>query len=368
MATRLDRRALLGLGLAAGAGVVLRPAARADAAPQAAERVPPVAAPAPRDSRERRLANLRQLTFGGQNAEAYWDWTGTRLIFQSTRPPYACDQIFTMRADGTDVRLVSTGRGRTTCSFFFPDGRRVIYASTHLSGEACPPPPDRSRGYVWPLYPTWEIFAADLDSGRLTRLTDNDVYDAEGAVSPDGRRIVFTSLRGGDLDLWVMDADGRNPRQLTDAPGYDGGPFFSWDGRFIVFRAARPERADERAEYRALLGQALVRPRQLDIYYMRADGTGLTRVTRTGGASFAPFMHPNAQQIIFASNHDDPAGRTFALYLVNVDGSGLERVTWGERFASFPMFSRDGSKLVFCGSRNARAPHELNVFVADWAE
>ncbi|MBI4636477.1 MAG: PD40 domain-containing protein, partial [Candidatus Rokubacteria bacterium] len=183
------------------------------------------AAPALLDSRERRLANLRQLTFGGANAEAYWDWTGRRLIFQSTRPPFGCDQIFTMRDDGTDVRLVSTGSGRTTCGFFFPDGGRIIYASTHLAAAGCPSPPDRSQGYVWPLYPGWDIFSAEAEGGSPTRLTDNDGYDAEGAVSPDGRQIVFTSLRAGDLDLDLMDAGGSNVKRLTDAPGYDGGPF-----------------------------------------------------------------------------------------------------------------------------------------------
>jgi Tol biopolymer transport system component len=353
---RLGRRTLLGWGLGAAAATL---------APVAAP--PPTgAAPVAPDPRERHLANLRQLTFGGQNAEAYWDWTGTRLIFQSTRPPYACDQIFTMREDGSDVRRVSSGDGRTTCGFFFPDGRRVIYASTHLAGAACPEAPDRSRGYVWPLYPSWDIFSADADGGNLVRLTHNDTYDAEGGVSPDGARIVFTSLREGDLDLYVMDADGTNVRRLTDEPGYDGGPFFSWDGRFIVFRAARPETPAELDEYRALLRQSLVRPSRLDIYVMRADGTGLTRVTRTRAANFAPFMHPGSEQILFSSNLHDPSGRSFALYLVNRDGSGLERVTHADAFASFPMFTRDGRKLVFCASRNAAAPRDLNVFVADW--
>ena len=219
---------------------------------------------------------------------------------------------------------------------------------------------------MWPLYASWDIFAADADGNNLTRLTDNDTYDAECAVSPDGLRIVFTSLREGDLDLYVMDADGRNVRRLTDAPGYDGGAFFSWDGRFIVFRASRPESREELAEYRALLGRGLVRPRRLDIYLMNADGTGLRRVTRLDGANFAPFMHPNTRQIIFSSNLHDPSGRSFALYLVNVDGSGLERVTWADGFASFPMFARDGRRLVFCSSRGAAAPRDLDVFVADW--
>lgn len=348
------RRTFLRLGL--GAAAVLT------TVPGMAAAVTPVVT----DSRERHLANIRQLTAGGQNAEAYFDATGTRLIFQSTRPPFGCDQIFTMTVDGSDVRLASTGKGRTTCGYFFPDGKRIIYASTHFSDAACPPAPDRSSGYVWPIYPSYEIVAADVDGGNVTRLTDHDGYDAEGAVSPDGRRIVFTSLRGGDLDLYAMDADGRNVQRLTDQPGYDGGPFYSWDGRFIVFRASRPAPGPELDEYRALLQRLLVRPRALEIYVMRADGTGLRQVTRHGGASFAPFLHPNNQQIVFSSNVHDPTGRTFALYLVNVDGSGLERITWAESFASFPMFSRDGTRLVFTANRGATSPREQNIFIADW--
>jgi len=353
----LDRRSVLTLGLTGAAAAVVE-SVRA--------RILKAAPPAT-DARERRLANVRQLTSGGQNAEAYFDWTGTRLIFQSTRPPFGCDQIFTMRDDGSDVRLVSTGKGRTTCSFFFPDGRRIIYASTHLAGPECPPAPDRSRGYVWPIYPSYEIFSADADGGNPKRLTYNDGYDAEGAISPDGRRIVFTSLREGDLDLYLMDADGSNVRRLTDRPGYDGGPFFAWDGRYIVFRAEHLDTAAELEEYRTLLRQSLVRPRHLEIFVMKADGTDVSQVTRNGAANFAPFMHPNSQQIIFSSNLHDPARRSFALYLVNVDGSGLERVTFADGFASFPMFSRDGSRLVFCSNRRASTPRELNVFLADWA-
>lgn len=352
MSASLGRRDVLRLGVSAAAAALIGRPAWGD--------------PIPPDPRERHLAGLRRLTAGGQNAEAYWDAAGTRLIFQSTRPPHDCDQIFTMNSDGSEQRLISTGRGRTTCGFFFPDGRRLIYASTHAAGAACPPPPDRSQGYVWPLYPDWDVYAADADGGNLTRLTDNDVYDAECAISPDGRRIVFTSLRDGDLDLYLMDADGRNVHRLTDVPGYDGGAFFSWDGRVIVFRASRPESREELDEYRALLARGLVRPRRLDIYLMNADGSRLTRVTRLAGANFAPFVHPNGRQIVFASNLHDPSGRGFALYLVNVDGSGLERLTFGESFASFPMFTRDGKRLVFCSNRGASAPRDLDVFVADW--
>ena len=354
----LDRRALLKRGVGAVALAALGDVGTARAAAPAI------------DPRERHLTNLRQLTSGGQNAEAYFDVTGTRLIFQSTRPPFACDQIFTMRTDGSDVRLVSTGKGRTTCAFFFPDSSdeqpHFIYASTHLGGDACPPAPDRSAGYVWPIYPTYDIFAATGTPATLTRLTDNDGYDAEGALAPNGSRIVFTSLRAGDLDLYTMKPDGTDVRRLTDAPGYDGGAFYSWDGRQIVFRAARPETREELDEHRELLGRSLVRPRRLEIYVMRADGTGQTQVTRNGAANFAPFMHPRGERIVFSSNLHDPSGRTFALYLVNVDGTGLERLTYAESFASFPMFSRDGQQLVFCGNRNAATPREMNVFLVDW--
>ena len=356
LAWALDRRSILKLGLV-GACAALRDVVRVRRA--SAQGAPAI------DQRERHLTNLRQLTFGGQNAEAYFDRAGTRLVFQSTRPPFGCDQIFTMRDDGSEARLVSTGRGRTTCAFFTPDGRKLIYASTHLGGDACPAPPDRSSGYVWPIYPTYDIFAADADGGHLTRLTDNDGYDAEGAIGPDGR-IVFTSLRQGDLDLYTMDADGRNVRRLTDEPGYDGGAFYSWDGRMIVFRAHRPKTREDIDEYRALLARSLVRPRALELYVMRADGTGLRQVTRNGAANFAPFLHPNGQHIVFASNLHDPGGRSFALYLVNVDGSGLERITYAETFASFPMFSPDGRRLAFSSSRGAASPRDLNVFIADW--
>jgi TolB protein len=329
---------------------------------------PGAAVPAPVDPRERRLRNLRQLTFEGQNAEAYFSADGTRLIFQSTRDGRACDQMYTMRADGSEVRLVSTGQGATTCGFFFPDRPRLIYASTHLGGAACPPRPDRAGGYAWALHPDYEIFAADLDGGNLTRLTHNPGYDAEGVVSPDGRHIVFTSLREGDLDMYLMDAEGGNVRRLTTDYGYDGGPFFSWSGRSIVYRAFHPRTDAERAGYAADLARNLFRPTWLELFLMNADGTGRRQVTDLGAASFAPFLHPDERRIIFASNLDDPARRSFALYLVAVDGQGLERVTFAETFASFPMFTADGRRLVFASNRGAAGPREFNIFLADWAD
>ena len=353
----LDRRAVLKLGLTATAWALWERVG--------AERRARAQAPL-RDPRERYLGNIRQLTFGGLNAEAYFDPPGTRLVFQSTRPPFGCDQIFTMNTDGGEVRLVSTGRGRTTCSYFYPDRDRLLYATTHFDDAACPPPPDRSRGYVWPVYPSYEIVSADLDGGGLRRLTNSPGYDAEATISPDGRRIVFCSSRDGDLDLYLMDADGGHVTRITDRLGYDGGPFFSWDGRYIVYRSYYPETKEAEEAYRADLARALVRPAVMDLYVMTAEGREPRRVLANGAANFAPFMLPDSQRIIFASNLHDPARRSFALYLVRLDGSGVERVTYAEDFASFPMISRDGTKLVFCSTRNATAPREINVFVADW--
>ncbi len=318
------------------------------------------------DPREARLSNVTQLTSGGQNAEAYFSADGSKIIFQATRGSHACDQIFLMDAGGNGVRLLSTGEGRTTCSFLSPDGTSFLYASTHLGDSECPPPPDRSRGYVWKLYPHYDIFTAPLDGGALTRLTDTPGYDAEGAYSPDGRKIVFTSVRDGDLDIYTMNADGSGVKRLTDRKGFDGGPFFSWDGRHIVYRSHYPSPGKDLDDYESLLRRDLMRPSRAEIYYMRADGTGKVQVTDTGHANWSPFMHPNGRQIIFSSNMHDTEGKTFSLYIVNVDGTGLERVTYGARFDSFPMFSRDGGKLIFSSTRNSSQPREFNIFTADW--
>jgi len=318
------------------------------------------------ETRETRLPNLKQLTFGGQNAEAYFSVDGAKLIFQSTRPPYKCDQIFSMNIDGSDVKLLSTGKGRTTCAFFFPDGKRFIYASTHLAGNACPPAPDRSQGYVWPIYPAYEIFSAERDGSKLTRLTTNRGYDAEGTISSDGKKIVFTSMRSGDLDIYMMNADGSGTKRLTSEKGYDGGPFFSWDGKTIVYRAYHPKTKDELQEYQSLLAENLIKPTRAEIFMMSADGSNKRHITNNGAANWAPFLHPNNRQIIFSSNLHDPERRSFSLYMINIDGTGLERLTYGARFDSFPMFSRDGKKLVFASTRNAKEEREFNIFTADW--
>jgi TolB protein len=317
---------------------------------------------------EWRLANMQRLTHGGANAEAYFSADGSQLIFQATRPGESeCDQIYTMDLDGRNVRMVSTGAGRTTCGYFFPAGDRILFSSTHHVDETCPAPPDRSRGYVWPLHP-YDVFIASPDGSDLRKLTDNPAYDGEATISPDGESIVFTSHRDGDVNIFVMDADGGNVRQLTHEPGYAGGPFFSADGSRIVYRAHHPTDPAELEEYFELLGQGLVRPERVELYVMDADGSNRRQVTSNGAANFAPFFHPDGERIIFSSNMDDPSGRAFDLYLINIDGTGLERVTFNPGFDSFPMFSRDGSRLVFASDRGAGGPGEFNVFVAEWVD
>lgn len=314
---------------------------------------------------EDHIENIRQLTFGGQNAEAYFSFDGDELIFQSTRDGHGCDAIYRMDADGSDLRQVSSGEGATTCAFIAPDGAAIIYASTHLGGPECPPKPDLSQGYVWPLYESYDIFRADPEGGNLVRLTDTRGYDAEAVYSPLGDRIVFTSLRSGDLELYLMNPDGTGVEQLTNSPGYDGGAFFSRDGEWIVWRASRPTN-DALSDYRALLAEDLVRPGQLEIYIMNLEQREPIQLTNNGAANFGPYWHPDGKHVIFSSNLDDPDARNFDLHLIDVETREIERITQFPGFDGFPMFSHDGKRLVFASNRNNRVRGETNVFVADW--
>ncbi len=313
------------------------------------------------------LTNLRQLTFGGENAEAYYAFDGSRLIFQTSREGVPCDQIYTMDLDGTNAQMVSTGDGRTTCGYFFPGGESILYASTHLGGAECPPEPGFEMGYVWAVYDSYDIFTANPDGSGLTRITDTDGYDAEATIGPDGR-VVFTSVRDGDMEIYSMNGDGSDVRRLTNRPGPDGGPFFSSDGSKIVFRGREIEPGEELDDFHSLLDQGLWRPTALEIFAMDAQGGNLRQVTDLGGASFGPFWHPDGERIIFSSNWHNPEGRNFDLFIINQDGTGLERITFGDTFDGFPMFSPDGNQLVFASNRGARVEGETNVFIADWVE
>ena len=316
---------------------------------------------------ETHLAKVRQLTFGGENAEAYFSFDGSQIIFQSTREGVPCDQIFRMDLDGSNQQMVSTGGGRTTCGYFYPGGESILYASTHLGAAACPPPPSFRMGYVWAIYDTFDIFRANPDGSGLTRLTDEPGYDAEATVGPDGR-IVFTSVRDGDMEIYSMNGDGTDVRRLTHRQGPDGGPFFSPDGSQIIFRGRELPAAEEYADYKRLLDEGLWRPTAVEVFVMDADGSNLRQVTDFGGASFAPYWHPDGDRIIFSSNLHNPAGRNFDLFMINLDGTGLEQITFTDVFDGFPMFSPDGTKLIFASNRNAAAEGDTNIFIADWVD
>jgi TolB protein len=313
---------------------------------------------------EAHFGAIRQLTYGGENAEAYFSRDGRWLTFQSTRGGRTCDQQYVMRTDGSSLRRISNGTGKTTCGYFLDGTRRLVFASTHAADTACPPRPDPSRGYVWRLDP-FDLFTVNADGSDRNRLTSYGVYTAEATLSPDGKRLVFTSLKDGDLELYTMNVDGSNVRRLTHTPGYDGGAFFSPDGTRIVYRAHHPTGADLDA-YRDLLRQGLIRPNRMELYVMNADGSNQRQITNLGGANFAPIFTPDGKRIIFSSNHRNPRSRNFDLFLVNPDGTGLEQVTTHPEFDGFPMFSPDGKTLVFASNRNAPTAGGTDIFLAEW--
>lgn len=323
------------------------------------------------------LANVRQLTFGGDNAEAYFSFDGSQLVCQISNPEWGlgCDQIFAFDWDKDDLReirppMISTGKGRTTCSYFLPGDSLIVYSSTHLAHDSCPPvpQPQEDGAYVWPIYPEFDIFVADLDGNIKSQLTDTPGYDAEPTVSPKGDRMVFTSTRSGDLELYTCALDGSDLRQITSELGYDGGAFFSPDGSKIVFRSSRPQTEEEIDEYKTLLSQGLVKPTEMELYVCNADGSELRKITDLGQANWAPFFHPSGEKIIFSSNHASPRGFPFHLYMIGLDGSGLEQITFDRQFDAFPMFSPDGSKLVFASNRENGGTRATNLFIADWVE
>lgn len=325
---------------------------------------------------ESHLKNLTLLTHGGDNAEAYFSFDGKKAAFQSNNAKWGlkCDQIFNLdlakaSKDSTyKPSMISTGKGRTTCSYFLKDGKHILYASTHESGDACPPAPETKGKYLWAVYKSFDIYVADL-KGKITgKLTNSEGYDAEATVSPKGDKIVFTSDRSGDLELWTMDIDGKNQKQITFGLGYDGGAFFSPDGQKIVFRASRPTEEAEIKEYKELLSQGLVAPTTMEIYTCNVDGSDLKQITRLGKANWAPFFHPSGKKIIFSSNHHSKKGYDFQLFMINDDGTGLEQITNQSMFNAFPMFSPDGKKLIFSSNRNNGGTRDTNLFIADWED
>jgi len=269
-----------------------------------------------------------------------------------------------MNVDGTGLRRVSNGTGKTTCGFFYANDQRILFASSHALQQDCPPRPDPSKGYVWGLDP-FDIYTAKPDGSDLRRLTNYGVYTAEAVVSPDGKKIVFTSLKDGDLEIYTMNVDGTDVRRLTTTPGYDGGPWWSPDGKQIAYRAWHPTDS-ALVNYRELLAQRLVRPNRMELWVMNADGSGQRQITQLGGANFGPSWTPDGRRLIFSSNYTQPRSGNFDLYLINLDGTGLERVTTSNTFDGFPMFSPDGRKLVWASNRHDAIATETNLFIADW--
>jgi Tol biopolymer transport system component len=339
---------------------------------------PSVQADTLRYPEETHLKNIQQLTFGGDNAEAYWSYDSKWLIFQKTslKEGIPCDQMYigkvpTKKAEKFEPKLVSTGKGRTTCGFFMKDGKHVVYASTHLGAADCPPVPDRTKygnKYIWPLYNSFDIFMADLNGNIVKQLTNSPFYDAEATISPDGTKMIYTSTKDGDIELYIMDLKAGTEKRITNSIGYDGGAWFSPDGSKLIWRASRPNSATEIKEYKDLLKENLVAPTNMEVWVANADGTNARQVTKYGQANWAPAYMPDNKRIIFASNHEYKRGFPFNLYTINDDGTNLQKISRDKGFDAFPMFSPNGKKIVFCSNRNNGGTRDTNVFVADWSE
>ena len=321
------------------------------------------------------FTSVKQVTFGGDNAEAYWSFDDKDLVFQSNYNKWGveCDQMFLMDVDDTfenDIpKMLSTGNGRTTCSYFMPDNKHILYASTHLYNSECPETPLRKNGrYVWPVYDSYDIFVSDLNGNIVTQLTNEEGYDAEATVSPKGDKIVFTSNRSGDLELYTMNLDGSDVKQITNVLGYDGGAFFSPDGSKIIFRASRPKTDEEVEEYTSLLSEGLVQPTEMELFICNSDGSDLKQITFLGNSNWSPFFHPSGEKVVFSSNYESIMGFPFNIYMIDIDGKNLKRITYGKTFDSFPVFSNDGTRLAFSSNRNNGGTRDTNVFIAEWKD
>lgn len=327
---------------------------------------------------ELHFRNLRQLTFGGDNAEAYFSYDGKFLLFQrsNAKEGLACDQIFlarlpTNKQEAFQPKLVSTGKGRTTCPYFLPDGKHFVYASTHLGSDDCPPVPDRSKygnKYIWPLYDSYDIFLADTSGKIIRQLTSARGYDAEATLSPDGKKMIYTSDKEGDLELYIMDLASGKEKRITHTLGYDGGAWFSRDGKKIIWRASRPATDSAIAEYKSLLAEHLVAPTRMEVFTADADGSNQQQVTNLGNANWAPVFMPDSKRILFASNHEYKRGFPFNMYILDGSGKKPQKISRDKGFDAFPMFSYDGRKFVFCSNRNNGGTRDTNIFVADWVE
>ncbi len=316
---------------------------------------------------EKHLKDIRQLTFGGENAEAYFSPDGTKIIYQATVPGAGCDQEYTMDLATGETKLVSSGKGRTTCGYYrYPQGDRIVYATTEGGSADCPPKPDMSKGYVWPVYASFDIVEANLDGSKARKITTASGYDAEMTWCHKGGKMVFTSMRDGDLELYEMDEATGKTKRLTNAPGYDGGAFYNGDCTEIVWRANHPV-GPALDEYRGLLAKELVKPLLMELFLMNADGTNQRQITHNGAANFCPYFMNDGKRIIFASNVN-AKGFDFDLWTIQKDGQGLERITTAPGFDGFCVFSPDGQYLIWASGRAKPDSYEMNLFIAKWVD
>ena len=274
-----------------------------------------------------------------------------------------------MNADGSEQRLVSTGKGRTTCGYFLKDNKHIVYASTHEAAEACPAPPDRSKGYVWAVFPSYDIFLADDDGKIEKKLTDAPGYDAEATVNFKTGKIVYTSMACGDLELWTMKPDGGGKKQLTRREGYDGGAFYSRDGKRMVWRATDPANPKVMERYKDLLKENLTEPMKMEMFIGDAGGGNVKQLTNFGCASFAPTFTPDGKRIIFASNKHNCDGRKFELLH---DQPGRHRARAGDQLRRLHLVPRvlaGRQEACVCQRlEGAKSRYEFNIFVADWVD
>jgi Tol biopolymer transport system component len=310
------------------------------------------------------LKAIRQVTYGLARAgEGYFSPDGRSIIFQAvphfpasiyhrSKPDEDGYQIFLAELnENAAAKLVSTGKGRCTCSFFHPNGKSILFASTHLSpsDEAERPKGpaySRTARYRWEFPESMDIFAADLDGHGLVRLTDAPGYDAEGSYSPDGSQIVFTSFRDGDAEIYIMNADGTNARRITRAKGYDGGPFFSPDGKRIIYRSDRRNND------------------LLQIYINNPEGTAERALTSNEFVNWGPFWHPDCRHIVYATSKHGHSN--YEIYLMDVDTGREERITYHEGFDGLPVFNPDGKRLMWTSSGRTD-DRKSQLFIADFA-